>query len=149
MIVSGAFLVRLLRRGVAAGADAAEGTESSSEIIATGAVAAAGAILGDEALTVATTVKMIQNVLIGAIAFAVAVYWVRYQEPSTTGDEPGMGEIWKRFPKFVLGFLRLKFEEWLLSLFFNRFSLSPVKIALVMNKASQRESSITSPRPPP
>jgi uncharacterized membrane protein YadS len=44
-------------------------------IDSTGAVAAAGAILGDEAATVANTVKMIQNVLIGVIAFAVAAYW--------------------------------------------------------------------------
>lgn len=41
-------------------------------IDATGAVAAAGAFLGDRALYVAATVKMIQNVLIGVIAFAVA-----------------------------------------------------------------------------
>jgi len=74
-------------------------------IDATGAVAAAGAILGDEALTVATTIKMIQNVLIGVVAFAVAVYWVRYQESNPTDNQPGLSEIWKRFPKFVLGFL--------------------------------------------
>ncbi|NOY42668.1 MAG: putative sulfate exporter family transporter [Planctomycetes bacterium] len=74
-------------------------------IDSTGAVGAAGAILGDEALTVATTVKMIQNVLIGVVAFAVAVYWVRYQTPATDGVQPSLSEIWNRFPKFVLGFL--------------------------------------------
>ncbi len=42
-------------------------------IDATGAVAVAGGILGQEALEVATTVKMIQNILIGVIAFGVAV----------------------------------------------------------------------------
>ncbi|MFN6164177.1 MAG: YeiH family protein [Planctomycetota bacterium] len=74
-------------------------------IDSTGAVAAAGAILGDEAATVANTVKMIQNVLIGVIAFAVAAYWAsRYREEGTV-DRIGVSEIWRRFPKFVLGFL--------------------------------------------
>ncbi len=36
---------------------------------------AAGAFLSDRALYVAATIKMIQNVLIGVIAFGVAVYW--------------------------------------------------------------------------
>jgi uncharacterized membrane protein YadS len=44
-------------------------------IDATGAVAAAGAFLGEKALYTAATIKMIQNVLIGVIAFCVAVYW--------------------------------------------------------------------------
>jgi len=74
-------------------------------IDSTGAVGAAGALLGDEALTVATTVKMIQNVLIGVVAFAVAVYWVRYQSPEGANARPQLSEIWNRFPKFVLGFL--------------------------------------------
>ena len=38
-------------------------------IDSTGAVAAAGAALGERALEVAATVKMIQNILIGVIAF--------------------------------------------------------------------------------
>lgn len=74
-------------------------------IDATGAVGAAGALLGDTALTVATTVKMIQNILIGVIAFCVAVYWVTVQSPDQDGNRPGVSEIWIRFPKFVLGFI--------------------------------------------
>lgn len=50
-------------------------------IDATGAVAAAGAFLSDKALYVAATVKLIQNILIGVIAFAVALYWVTWVEP--------------------------------------------------------------------
>ena len=73
-------------------------------IDATGAVVAAGAFLGDKALNVAATIKMIQNVLIGLIAFAVAFYWATKVEK--TGDKQvGMSEIWKRFPKFIIGFL--------------------------------------------
>jgi uncharacterized membrane protein YadS len=74
-------------------------------IDATGAVAAAGAALGERALETAATVKMIQNILIGVIAFSVAVYWVSYVERDPTGPRPSIMEIWYRFPKFVLGFI--------------------------------------------
>lgn len=74
-------------------------------IDATGAVVAAGAFLGDQALYVAATIKMIQNILIGVIAFFVAVYWVTCVERSPAGERPSAAEIWRRFPKFVLGFL--------------------------------------------
>jgi uncharacterized membrane protein YadS len=73
-------------------------------IDATGAVAAAGAFLSDKALYVAATVKMIQNVLIGVIAFFVALYWVTKVE-RTAGQKVSPMEIWFRFPKFVLGFI--------------------------------------------
>ncbi len=73
-------------------------------IDATGAVAAAGAFLGEKAMYVAATIKMIQNVLIGVTAFGVAVYWVTKVERQE-GAQVGLMEIWHRFPKFVLGFL--------------------------------------------
>ena len=68
----------------------------------TGAVAAAGAFLGEEALAVATTIKLIQNVLIGVIAFAVAAYFARQEG---AGQSVGISEIWRRFPRFILGFI--------------------------------------------
>jgi len=74
-------------------------------IDATGAVAAAGAILGEDALAVAATVKMIQNILIGVVAFGVAVYWVTRVERQEGGARPSLMEIWHRFPKFILGFV--------------------------------------------
>jgi uncharacterized membrane protein YadS len=74
-------------------------------IDSTGAVGAAGALLGEDALKVATVIKMIQNVLIGFIAFGVALYWVSYQESGEAGVRPDAWEIWRRFPKFVLGFV--------------------------------------------
>lgn len=74
-------------------------------IDSTGAVAAAGAILGKDAATVANMVKMIQNVLIGVIAFAVAAYWTSRYHVDEEKGQIGVSEIWKRFPKFVLGFL--------------------------------------------
>lgn len=74
-------------------------------IDATGAVAAAGAFLGEKALFVAATIKMIQNVLIGVIAFFVALYFTTRVEVQETGRKVGGMEIWYRFPKFVLGFI--------------------------------------------
>ena len=73
-------------------------------IDATGAVAAAGAFLSEEALYVAATIKMIQNILIGVIAFGIAVYWSMKVE-AAKGQSIGIIEIWYRFPKFILGFL--------------------------------------------
>lgn len=73
-------------------------------IDATGAVAAAGAFLGDRALYTAATIKMIQNVLIGVIAFCVAIYWCARVD-CVPGQKVAAIEIWHRFPKFVLGFI--------------------------------------------
>lgn len=71
---------------------------------ATGAVVAAGAFLGEKALSVAATIKMIQNILIGFVAFGVAVYWTTRVEKNTSA-RPQPIEIWTRFPKFLLGFI--------------------------------------------
>ncbi|MCA9415493.1 MAG: putative sulfate exporter family transporter, partial [Candidatus Omnitrophica bacterium] len=74
-------------------------------IDATGAVVAAGEFLGEEAGKIAAVVKMIQNVLIGVIAFCIAVYWaVRVEGVGGTGHA-SLSEIWVRFPKFILGFI--------------------------------------------
>ncbi len=73
-------------------------------IDATGAVVAAGAFLGDDALSVAATIKMIQNILIGFVAFGVAIYFTTQVE-KTGQAKIGISEIWKRFPKFIIGFL--------------------------------------------
>ena len=73
-------------------------------IDSTGAVVAAGSMLGPEAEKVAAVVKMIQNVLIGLAAFFVAIYWVTRVERKE-GHRPNAMEIWYRFPKFVIGFV--------------------------------------------
>lgn len=85
--------------------DAVAGAWMGGTIDATGAVAAAGATLGDRALEVAATVKMIQNILIGVSAFGIATYWVTFVDKDAAGERPGVSEIWKRFPRFVLGFI--------------------------------------------
>ncbi len=74
-------------------------------IDATGAVVAAGAFLGEEAEKVAAIVKLIQNVLIGVVAFFIAFYWVSVVERGKTDQKPSLMEIWNRFPKFILGFV--------------------------------------------
>lgn len=70
----------------------------------TAAVVGAGAMYGEEAVRVASIVKMAQNALIGVVAFLLAVYWVTKEE-RTAGERPSARLIWDRFPKFVLGFV--------------------------------------------
>lgn len=74
-------------------------------IDSTGAVVAAGSMLGPAAEKVAAVVKMIQNVLIGLLAFVIAVYWCYSVEREPGGPKPSAKEIWYRFPKFVIGFV--------------------------------------------
>jgi uncharacterized integral membrane protein (TIGR00698 family) len=73
-------------------------------IDSTGAVVAAGAFLGETAEKVAAVVKMIQNVLIGVVAFVVAVFWITRVDRDPDAPRPSLMEIWYRFPKFILGF---------------------------------------------
>lgn len=74
-------------------------------IDATGAVVAAGALLGDNAEVVAAVVKMVQNILIGVVAFCVAIVWVTQIERDPHAPRPSIMEIWYRFPKFIVGFV--------------------------------------------
>lgn len=69
----------------------------------TGAVAVAGSVLGGEAEKAAVLVKMIQNILIGFIAFFVALFFATRVDRQN-GQKVGAGEIWTRFPKFIIGF---------------------------------------------
>ena len=72
----------------------------------TGAVVAAGELLGEQAMEVATVIKLIQNVMIALIAFVIALLWVTKID-RTSNDKPGLIQIWYRFPKFILGFVFL------------------------------------------
>ena len=69
----------------------------------TGAVVLAGNALGAEAEQAAVLVKSIQNILIGFIAFFVALFFATRVD-KTDGKKVGAGEIWTRFPKFIIGF---------------------------------------------
>jgi len=71
----------------------------------TGAVTVAGTALGEEAQKAAVLVKSIQNILIGFIAFFVAVFFAKYVDGGANSNQKvGAGEIWYRLPKFILGF---------------------------------------------
>lgn len=72
----------------------------------TAAVAAAGAILGEDALQIAAIVKAAQNVLMGVVAVALTLYFAFVVEKKGPGAAQGAGKaLWARFPKFVLGFI--------------------------------------------
>lgn len=69
----------------------------------TGAVVLAGNALGPEGEQAAVLVKSIQNILIGFIAFFTALFFATKVEKNSE-RKVGAGEIWTRFPKFILGF---------------------------------------------
>ena len=103
MMVTMPALVRALGMDPVVGAAWIGGT-----VDATGAVVAAGALLGEQAEQIAAVVKMVQNMLIGVVAFLVAVFWVTRIErdgDDTRDQKPDAMEIWRRFPKFILGFI--------------------------------------------
>jgi uncharacterized integral membrane protein (TIGR00698 family) len=84
---------------------AVAGAWIGGNIDTTAAVTAAGTIVGEEALQMATIVKVTQNALMGFVAVLLTLYFVMRVERSGTRSRPGLGEIWRRFPKFVLGFI--------------------------------------------
>jgi uncharacterized membrane protein YadS len=63
--------------------------------------------VGPAALKAGVIIKFSQNVLIGVAAFLIAAWWIVKKNPagSTTTEGKGLGVIWERFPKFVLGFI--------------------------------------------
>ncbi|MFD1165101.1 YeiH family protein [Sphingobacterium daejeonense] len=73
----------------------------------TGAVAASGTLVGEEALKISTIVKFSQNVLLGIAAFFISIYWTysKSVDDKTKKDKPTLKVIWERFPKFVVGFV--------------------------------------------
>lgn len=72
----------------------------------TGAVTVAGTALGELGRTTAVLVKSIQNILIGFIAFAVAIFFTAHVEKGSANESRKItaAEIWYRLPKFILGF---------------------------------------------
>jgi uncharacterized membrane protein YadS len=56
-------------------------------------------------LTVTATVKVFIDVFIGVWAFILAYIWTNHINPQTGASKAKLGEIWERFPKFILGFV--------------------------------------------
>ena len=70
----------------------------------TAAVTAAGSIVGDDALKIAAIVKSTQNALMGVVAVLLTAYFV-FRVERVEGATVGLGALWQRFPKFILGFI--------------------------------------------
>jgi uncharacterized integral membrane protein (TIGR00698 family) len=86
--------------------DEVAGAWIGGNIDTTAAVAAAGAIAGEDALQIATIVKTTQNALIGVVAIALTAYFaLKVERRSAEDARPTLGQFWERFPKFVLGFI--------------------------------------------
>ncbi len=87
--------------------EAVTGAWIGGSIDTTGAVVASGTLVGDTALKISTIVKFSQNVLLGVAAFAISVYWTYTGRGDQAGvsEKPTLAVIWRRFPKFVLGFV--------------------------------------------
>jgi uncharacterized membrane protein YadS len=85
---------------------AVAGAWIGGNIDTTAAVAAAGALVGEEALQIAAIVKSAQNVLMGVVAVALTLYFALHVEKKGASAARGAGKaLWQRFPKFVLGFI--------------------------------------------
>lgn len=73
----------------------------------TASVSAAAEQVGPVASKAGVIVKFSQNVLIGVAAFFIALWWT-YRKGGASKqntETPGLGVVWERFPKFVLGFI--------------------------------------------
>jgi uncharacterized membrane protein YadS len=80
--------------------DAVAGAWLGGTLDTTGSVVAAGELISETATKVGTIVKFSQNVLIGAAAFLLSVWW-----SARSSQKAEVAVIWERFPKFVLGFV--------------------------------------------
>jgi uncharacterized integral membrane protein (TIGR00698 family) len=64
---------------------------------------AAGALYSDAAGKVAVLAKTTRNAMIGFVVLAYAIYWASRGQAETVTNKAAF--LWKKFPKFVLGFL--------------------------------------------
>ena len=72
----------------------------------TSGVGASSEMAGDLAQRTAIVVKATQNVLIGVVAFFIAIYLSARSEVSDSKVRPSfVGVVWDKFPKFILGFV--------------------------------------------
>ncbi len=66
---------------------------------------AAGALFSDSAAKVAVLAKTCRNAMIGFVVLAYALYWANRGKAKTVENKAVF--LWKKFPKFVLGFLAI------------------------------------------
>jgi len=96
-------LPHLFSPEVAEVAEEVAGAWIGGTIDTTSGVAASSMIVGEVANQHAVIIKAAQNVLIGVVAFFIALYL------STRGEKgsqaPSLGIVWEKFPKFIIGFV--------------------------------------------
>lgn len=105
MMILEPLLIKWLRLSDVVGGAWIGGTVDS-----TGAVVVAGAMVSELATEVAAVIKMLQNLLIGIVSFIFALVFVAQEGTEEAAVGAGQGrarisEIWRRMPKFVLGFV--------------------------------------------
>ena len=71
----------------------------------TSGVVASAESVGQVAENTAVVVKATQNVLIGVVAFFIALYLSTRSKTATNINRPSLSIVWEKFPKFILGFL--------------------------------------------
>ncbi len=64
---------------------------------------AAGALFSDAAGKIAVLAKTARNAMIGFVVLGYAIHWARKQHTPGVGNKAAF--LWKKFPKFVLGFI--------------------------------------------
>lgn len=75
------------------------GVDNTAEATAT------GALYSDAAGKVAVLAKTARNAMIGFVVLAYAIYWAKRGQAGAVGNKAAF--LWKKFPKFVLGFLAI------------------------------------------
>ena len=71
----------------------------------TSGVVASAESVGQIAENTAIVVKATQNVLIGVVAFFIALYLSTRSNSSANISRPSLSIVWEKFPKFILGFV--------------------------------------------
>lgn len=83
--------------------DQAYGVWTGLAVDNTAETAAAGALFSETAGKFAVLVKTCRNAMIGFVVLGYALYWASQGQAATIGNKGAF--LWKKFPKFVLGFL--------------------------------------------
>src|SRR5437867_9997576 len=83
--------------------DRAYGLWAGLAVDNTAEATAAGALYSDAASKLAVLVKSTRNAMIGFVVLAYAIYWASRGQSGTVENKAAF--LWRKFPKFVLGFL--------------------------------------------
>ncbi|NHN43019.1 putative sulfate exporter family transporter [Halorubellus sp. JP-L1] len=84
--------------------DRAFGVWAGLTMFSTGPVTAAGFAVSDVAGRWATITKLTRNLLLGVLVGAYSIRYANASEYDTAGSAFSPRELWRTFPKFVLGF---------------------------------------------